>query len=377
MVFSAGDVPPAFVRAMRGFDNRNRPRRSLATSLVPPGRFDPADYTAPPQSARNVLDIHADLHRMLSRMDAQMRRQFEQYAVEDSLGHRIWAASHLHPSTSFSDLEPWLRSLATDLHGATTYQVTAEMIDLAVGLTETTPDLGDLVEEDIPAPWGFLWLDRPIPRPSVEDKPGDMPLLMQAVSWAQVPRIDVQIRMIQREEGQPQHIEGDPEDYGVGGQAPLTTVTVPGVRIREWGWLDQPGIIPRPLHLMGQSTAVTTPRVHTPLTHLHLIHMIWILMGMEIVASTPVRPGRGGIRRAANLAQHQVHVVTLRRQAHDPGAIRHVDWSCTWLVRGHWRKAPHGGTFADGRARTWIRPYIKGPEGLPLRASDLLYKLRR
>lgn len=304
---------------------------------------------------REVLDLHAGLHAMLARPDPFLRRVMIDYAHRDVADNPRWAASHLHPARRWEDLDPWIASLAGDLAGATTYQVTAEMIDLAEALVKTTPDADDIQEEDLPSPWGFMWLDRPVARPSVEDSEALPPLMMHAVSWARVPALQVTI--------------------GETGQ----TATLPAVRVREWGYNDDLSVVPRPLHLMGQTTVAMTRHVLSPLPELWTVHLIWLLMGMEISTSTIATVGRHGRKRAAALRHPSVRVITLRRPAHgEPeGGHRHVDWSCSWIVRGHWRRAPHGGTFNDGRDRTWIKPYIKGPDGLPLRASDILYRLSR
>ena len=305
---------------------------------------------------RDVIDMHADLQRLFVKPDPWIVWCFKDYALRDVAGAPAWGMSHLHPATRLDDLDPWVASLGTDLFGATTYQVTTEMVDLAEGLRVNTPDLGNIREEDLPSEWGFMWFDKPVPRPSVEDKPDQEPLLMHAISWAKVPSMPVTIN----------------------GQF---HASVPALRVREWGFNDDMAIRPRPLHLMGQSMVPLTDQVHTPLTELWFVHMVWILMGMEITARTTEQADRHGRKRAANLKHAEVTVITLRRPARAGGkpsaTPKLIDWSCTWLVRGHYRKAPHGGTYADGRERTWIRPHIKGPDGMPLRSADILYKLAR
>ena len=327
-------------------------------TLLPALREMVGDYQmAPPASpghltAGQVLDLHADLQRSLARPGPDLRRVLTDYAAEDARRTPAWAANHLHPSVSPADLGPWLDSLGTDLFGATTYQVTAEMTDVAEAMRETTPGFDEILDEELPSPWGFMWLDKPVPRPSVDD--GDLPpLMMHAVSWARVPAVTV----TREGEGRSRKL--------------------PAIRIREWAWNDSPRAFPRPLGLIGQSTVPVAGGTRTTLTEHWTVHMLWILMGMDIVTDDTGNPGRPARKRAANLRHQDVRVVRLRRAEHAPGGgHRTVDWSCSWLVRGHWRHAPHG-AYKDGRTRTWVRPYIKGPDGLPLRAADILYRLNR
>jgi hypothetical protein len=340
-------------------------------------------------SAQGVLDLHADLHQTLTlaRKDPLMRRVFLDYGIRESAGNEQWRASHLHPATNIRNLDPWLASLADDLSWADTYQVTPEMIDLATAMMETTPDLSDIREEDLPSNSGFMWLDQPIPRPSVEDDDEHPPLLMHAVSWCRVGLVPIQLNAEAHGVVTSQSIPIHSNEQTVTmpaestGKPGVFTGYVEAVRIREWCWNDDRDVIPRPLHLMGQSLLILTDHVHTPLPELQLVHMLWILMQMEITTSRAVQPNRAGRKRAAKLARpyQEIRVITLRRPAHGEPVYghRHVDWSCSWLVRGHWRHAPHSGTFSDGRTRTWIKPYIKGPDGLPLRSADILWKLAR
>jgi len=64
-----------------------------------------------------------------------------------------------------------------------------------------------------------------------------------------------------------------------------------------------------------------------------------------------------------------IHVIELRRR--EP--LKHevlnggeeIAWSCQWIVRGHWRQQ-----FYPSKQETqpiWITPYVKGPEGKPLK----------
>src|SRR5262249_41379752 len=79
----------------------------------------------------------------------------------------------------------------------------------------------------------------------------------------------------------------------------------------------------------------------------------------------------------------EVQVITLRKAAAADSAHvpedDHVpfDYSCSWVVRGHWRRQPCG----PGRAETrdvYITPYVKGNLEKPLKLrSDVVYAVRR
>lgn len=55
---------------------------------------------------------------------------------------------------------------------------------------------------------------------------------------------------------------------------------------------------------------------------------------------------------------------------HQNGGGDGREYSCRWLVRGHWRK------LASGKL-TWVKPYVKGPEDKPLRIRETGVKLVR
>ncbi len=51
-----------------------------------------------------------------------------------------------------------------------------------------------------------------------------------------------------------------------------------------------------------------------------------------------------------------------------------VEWSCRWLVEGHWRKQWYP---AKGEHNTiWIDSYLKGPDGAPFKAPALVPTMR-
>lgn len=51
------------------------------------------------------------------------------------------------------------------------------------------------------------------------------------------------------------------------------------------------------------------------------------------------------------------------------------DWSTRWIVRGHWRKQWY--SSEQRHKPKWIEPYIKGPEGLPVKGASKLFVVKR
>jgi hypothetical protein len=104
---------------------------------------------------------------------------------------------------------------------------------------------------------------------------------------------------------------------------------------------------------------------------LRLIGSMLLLLDQTIAVATPRRVDRAAARRAERekwTAEPIVRVVELRRRvssASSDGEHGDVDWSCRWIVRGHWRQ--QWCPAAREHRPIWITPYVKGPEEKPLK----------
>lgn len=107
------------------------------------------------------------------------------------------------------------------------------------------------------------------------------------------------------------------------------------------------------------------------------VHAFWLLLTQSISETTDEHV-RKTVRRIAQQAglPARVRVVALRRSegSRRPGEST-VDWAHRWVVRGHWRWQPYG-PGRQQRRRTWIAPYVKGPDGKPIVVSDKVYDVR-
>lgn len=90
-------------------------------------------------------------------------------------------------------------------------------------------------------------------------------------------------------------------------------------------------------------------------------------LDQRIMSSEPVGIERHARKRAARLnVDPMVHVVMFRKmEQKSTTQAEPTDWSCRWIVRGHWRNQFH--SASKRHVPTWINPHIKGPETLPLK----------
>jgi hypothetical protein len=149
-----------------------------------------------------------------------------------------------------------------------------------------------------------------------------------------------------------------------------------GVPTTAFGWrlgrtIDQ--ILPILQH-QTQNPARTAAK-------LRLVAAAWAFLEQRLVTTQVARPPRAVRRRVASLrADPLVHVVVLRRASPHPtagaGRPEVVEWTCQWIVRGHWRDQWFP---AHGRHQPiWILPHVKGPEEKPLKpAATKLFAVLR
>ena len=105
---------------------------------------------------------------------------------------------------------------------------------------------------------------------------------------------------------------------------------------------------------------------------LRRLSALFAFCGQRLLAA-PAEPADRGARRRLQqqgwAREPLVRVVRLRRTerpapALDAGADA-PDWSCRWVVRGHWRQQWF--PARNQRRPIWITPYVKGPENRPLK----------
>lgn len=95
------------------------------------------------------------------------------------------------------------------------------------------------------------------------------------------------------------------------------------------------------------------------------------LMEQRIIVAHQQRPDRATRKRAAEVWAHEpmIRVVQLRRAVthpHAPEGGDPVTWSCSWVVRGHWRQQACGPSYSERRP-VFVLPHVKGDPDKPLK----------
>lgn len=228
----------------------------------------------------------------------------------------------------------------------------ATTCDLVAATASAIPNM-TLRPEDLIAPFGFCWFARPLPLTTPEFVGRDVPLLGYA--WGEVPGNGVMlipfVPVVERPSGGPAQMVM----WRYGDSLEDLTTNVKDLALGEMKMIDPETSALRRCEQMRYIAACTA------------------FMNQRILArrrEMADRNTRRRLERAGWTHEPMIQVVTLRRAhaantttdaAHDP-----VEWSCQWVVSGHWRQQYYPST---GEHRPlFVLPYIKGPEGLPIKA---------
>lgn len=217
----------------------------------------------------------------------------------------------------------------------------------------------------MPSAAGFAWLDEPV---SFTDFSGTVNIV-RALSWGP---------MLFRPPG---------------------TEPAQGTRITSWAESDLKAFRNWRVTGAGESSSVFVPYGKPITTGIsddptRWLHCLWLFTGTEIARESREQADRPARRRAARAGlDGNVRVIMLPRRNY-PGTDgqRDVSWSHRWIVQGHarhlgdYREAghePHHARTAKqrqpcavcGERTTWVRPYVKGPDGKPLTATNKVFRV--
>jgi hypothetical protein len=365
-----------------------------------------------------VLDCHALLAKILKSNTKDVNTFFTRFIQDCWEKSPERAAGMFYPLISLGGKTPgdeegelFAHLLADGLKDSVTYQVTAGMVRVMRAMWENNMagKICRIDVQELPCESGFAWLDESW---QLFDIRGDSDVV-RAVSWSYMTA----------------WARSESHDW----LGRSKTIARPSARISLWSLSEdsrETGRLPEDVmdridRSLGRLTLLHTAVIpfnvqwdmpdeaHGSADSLAgLVHMLWMFLGMEIVAKQRHLPRREFRRRAQRSIRHgEVHVVLLRRLSNPKTGedIGHsdVDWSCQWVVQGHWRhwakpgsfhravvaygdedgghtamcpdvaSRPHRHCLQCGGTVSWVKPYVKGPDGMPLKVSRTLMKLAR
>ena len=236
-------------------------------------------------------------------------------------------------------------------------------------LEEIAPSIPDwtLTEPGIPSPEGFIWFAQCLNLPAAPD---GFIYPLRALSWCQVLLKDDPSETSMRwadESFDPSEVdavwfvitvyvdfEGEPH--------PLTVLS--------WEVGETlSGLLPkRPGGYSGAFAQAKNVSVAIG----QYIASIFSFLEQEIVVKSDVSIPRPLRRNAPPIAKvfDPIKVIELRRRSRSQDIAegnRDIEWSCQWVVRGHWRKQWYPAQQAH--KPKYILPYVKGPDDKPLRVT--------
>jgi len=308
---------------------------------------------------------------------------------------------HPYDPGSVEGLEAFARRVGADMFDAPTLQVTSDIGRLLLESGTEWPDEGEIIMPDeIPWERGFVWFDSPLEYGTEENGS-----VVRAMSWAktratlpvlagQPPRKVRAVRVVfWASISDTEAVLGRPPKDGY----PIGDLVLSHVIVIPLAYPFAP-VTPSP-----RATGNDVTSVEAGMSMLLFLHRLWMFMDMEITVMERHRAGRQARKRVNGSLRHcDVNVILLRRarnagQHRDPGYVpAAVNWTCRWFVTGHYRhlqewdhdrygvhKAHPEGADKDHcgvcgvRISRWIRPYMKGPSGAPIRHADELFRLAR
>jgi hypothetical protein len=349
-------------------------------------------------TASDVLDTYTDLIRRLRNPDHHMA-DFMAFHMGRFVGERpkrlqYYPVTSTSPDGTFTERQgaEFASFLGASLVGAPVYQVTGDMcaaID-AMFTRTTAEEAPAIYEASLPALAGFVWLDGQL---ELELDNGPLEPI-QVISWSvQDAPTDVGGTMTILRASFWMLVSDTRHDNDA--RTPASATQIAEIE----GWIGPVNLLHTDIYPLNGPLAPAAGVPHRSATALvAYLNMLWMMLQMEITGIDRAVGIRGARRRAQReTGQGDVLVVTLRRartgKASEPaGEHRDVEWSHRWLVQAHYRHhvAPPRDTWhqaipaADKKRCTvcsgevsYVLPYIKGPDGTPLRIRHRVNRLSR
>lgn len=267
------------------------------------------------------------------------------------------------------------------LAGAQLYYATPEMTRLAVTAGESLPDF-HCEPEDVPDRYGFIVFGEPIGSYVNTDVGERVRVPIVAASWGpwnpghwpnggvwltyySPTDFDHMAHLTERMEGRPP----TPAEM-----TRMRSMRGPLVWDNECA-LCYGGDLPasyKPGASFDATQNTTAPWIQS-------VRAAWLLMSQPNIAEVEERPQPRPVRRRAERAGHgtgPIRLLHLRRTTRDhaasgDGETASREYTCRWMVRGHWRQQWY--PSREVHRPVWINPHIKGPEDQPLKTGETVH----
>lgn len=248
------------------------------------------------------------------------------------------------------------------------YYWTSQMVDVAYEASKTLPMTLRLDEGMLPSFSGFFWFERPLDIPGTTMWRG-----LRAITWVPVLYLG----------GEYGKISFPPYTF------PPSFNKLGIATLYESGDVGKPPIPCGTLNLpMGEDMVFSgAPRPSDPAEpdpeariESCLIYSMFALLQQRIMVSSQEAIPREVRRRNQKVGYETPPTVNVIRLRHihmkREGSERHPrDWSCQWVVRGHWRQQWYPRLRCHKPA--WIPSYLKGPDDKPLRKPEHIFAVVR
>ena len=238
------------------------------------------------------------------------------------------------------------------------FYISPSICNLLFDAAKSIPRSWTLSEDVLYTPSGFAWLVAPLEIPGEEGR-------TVALVWVSL-ALTSQGRYLLPSPGQP----GE-KAVALGSFEQMEGLPVPvpmSVAIWKFG-----ANLSEPVEGAYRPEAIERQRYFFA-TLMSFVHQR-ILISPRFYADRMAR--RRAERAASRPSFNEVRVISLRSTERRTGEGEHhdVEWTCQWIVRGHWRNQ-----WCPGQKHyrpKWIAPYLKGPEDKPLREPGRLFAIVR
>lgn len=244
-----------------------------------------------------------------------------------------------------------------------------DMINICLAASQSLPDSWSLMKPHIPATSGFFWLDR-----ILDEKPYNRLL---AIGWT-IMRAEgdiAEIYMRQKDGSMPDFNSIDLVFFVDNPEFPKPLPCFTKIKIGQT-------LADYKLDMSDYAVSINAnPDEFINLSNMRLFATMLSFIQQKLLVASRQAASRATRRRAIaskREAEAEVNVIRLRRliyRAHESAEGLPVEWSCQWIVRGHWRNQWYPSLTKN--QPIWINPYLKGPEDKPLRNPGKLFAVVR